>query len=359
MSSAVTKLEMARSPWTGSRPPEALLIAAKLTTPSFSGLGLSGDGLTVAGTIFGDINVNANGSFTGTNTYTGRTNLTLDSLALTNAGGSAASSRWDLRAGTLTLAYGPASEVDKIGDAAPIDMYRSELLIQNASGTPVNETIGTITISKSANTIRLTTTDSASGALNVSLPTILRSDFASALIDVNPSQGTRLTPTAAPSAAGVQPVIHGWLMGVVKPASDSVDGPLSFITSSGGNGLPPLDLVTEYVNTIDGSQSDTRLTTTQTISNSSASALTVALRRQRWRATGQCATEHQRRRACALGERVEASAEILSFSGTGMVSTPASEMNVWTDGARQQHASLSRRCPDANAATHQERPGAH
>ena len=138
----------------------------------------------------------------------------------------------------------------------------------------MNETVGTITLVKHFNSIKLTTTDSSSGSISVSLPSIVRTEFSSTLLDVNPAQGTRLIPTAS-TPPGIP--IFGWLMGMQKPSSTAVDGPLSFITHTDSRGLRPLDFATEYINTIDGSPNDVRLTATQNIPSGSRTAQSLAM----------------------------------------------------------------------------------
>jgi autotransporter-associated beta strand protein len=301
------------------------LVTANLTAPTFRDITFSGPGLTVAGTIFGDGPVRGTAIFTGANTYTGRTSVS--TLTLANAGSAAASAAWDLTAGRLAISYGAAGEVNKLGDAAPITMFRTDLSFHNGSGAQVTESIGTITLHKSANNIKLTTTDSAAGTMNVTLPTIVRDDFASALLDVNPGQGTRLVPTGARNG-GQNNLIYGWLMGVARPSATSTETRLSFITYSDSRGLRPLDLATEYNNSIDGSITDVRLTAPQAV-NSSTAAHSLVLHGAGVQLNG--AQLNLSTGALALSTDASASAEILAFGGTGTLSTAAPEMHVWTD----------------------------
>ncbi|MBC8107713.1 MAG: autotransporter-associated beta strand repeat-containing protein [Anaerolineae bacterium] len=310
------------------------LINANLTSPGAGVLSLSGLGLTVAGNIFGDVQLRGTGQLSGTNTYTGTTSV--QAFSLVNNGSASGSSRWDV-GGRLQLDYGSAGSVDKIGDTAPIKLHASELQFNNASGMQVNETVGTITLLKSANVIKLSTTDSSAGTLTVSFPNIIGEDFATALIDVNPAEGTRFKPTLSTvdggATAGVQNVIYSWLMGLVRPIPGAVDGPLSFITYSDARGMRPLDLATEYVSSIDGSQSDTRLTTTQTL-NGGSTGIVHSLALHGANAGVQLNNNAQLRvgqGALALSADSTATGEILSVSGTGTLSTFADNFVIWTD----------------------------
>lgn len=310
-------------------------IDAPLTSPTtslnllFSNTAIGA--LRINGPIFGAIDVDAFGVLGGNNTYTGRTRV---NTIINLAGASANSSQFVVPNGKLQLDY-TTSAVDKIGDGAPINLFHSTLELNNAISSEVTETVGTITLLKSANVIKLTRIAAvAGGTINLNTQTIVRQGFGSALLDVNPAQGTFLRPTVSPAPGGanlgVQNVIYGWLMGLVRPTADALDGPLSFITLSDSRGLRPLDLATEYASSIDGSQTDTRLTTTQTL-NSSATVNSLALHGAGAGVQLNNAQLNISQGALALSADASASGEILSVGGTGTLATTASEMHIWTD----------------------------
>ncbi|MBC8107712.1 MAG: autotransporter-associated beta strand repeat-containing protein [Anaerolineae bacterium] len=306
-------------------------ISGDLTRATAGELVVSGPNLTIAGTIFGSMDVSATGIFTGTNTYTGRTK-TVFTLNLPNAGSSAASSRWDVQNGSLTLSYGAAGQVDKIGDTAPITLWRGALNIHNGSGATVAENVGTITLFKSANTIKLSTTDGVGGTLNLGTPSIIRQDFATALIDVNPNDGTTLKPagTIGGVHVGGPNVIYPWMMGFIGPTESANDGPLSFITVSDSRGLRPLDFP-EYASSIDGTNSDTRLIATQTLNGGTTLVRSLAMHGADAGVQLNNANLGISQGALALSADASATGEILSVSGTGTLATTANEIVIWTD----------------------------
>ncbi|CAN5573905.1 hypothetical protein BH09PLA1_BH09PLA1_03010 [soil metagenome] len=311
-------------------------INAALTSPAtslrlqFSNAAIGA--LTINGSIFGAIDLEAHGVLAGDNTCTGRTRV--DSIInFSGAGAAADSSQFVVPNGKLQLDYTlPAGGVNKIGDAAPINLFHSTLELNNFAGGPVNEYVGTITLLKSANVIRLTTSDASAGTLTLSHPKLIGEDFATALIDVDPARGTRFKPTLFTGDGGrVQNVIYNWLMGLVRPTPGALDGPLSFITYSDTRGMRPLDLATEYASSIDGSQSDTRLTTTQSLASGSSTVHSLALHGGSAGLQLNGTNLRITTAAMALSADASATGEILSVSGTGTLTTFTDNFVIWTD----------------------------
>ena len=234
---------------------------------------------------------------------------------------------------TLQLDYtAVGGAVNKIGDAAPTTLWRGTFEVNNNSGVQVNESVGAITLLRSANVIRLSTSDASAAPQTLIPADIVTDGFATALIDVNPAQGTRLIPTSfTGSGAAAQSAVYNWLMGMVRPIPQVADGPLSFITYSANEGLRPLDLATEYASSIDGSQSDTRLTNTQSLAGGAATVHSLALHG----ATAGVQLNNTNlgitAGALALSADASASGEILSVSGTGALSSGADNFVIWTD----------------------------
>lgn len=223
-------------------------------------VGFTGTGVTVAGEISGNAIVQGAGAiFTGANTYTDRTRAF--GLSLSGMGAAPNSSFFSAIGppNGLTLDYGPIV-VNKIGDNVNVQTVNSVLHVHNSANTAASESIGTLTVRSTANTIRVDSPAGSAAPMTLTAPVLNRVGIATALIDVDPSTGGRLMLGTAPQQIGG---IIPWAIGVRG-------GLPSFVTYDNALGVRPLDLNSEYASAISPgvSTSNVRLTAGQSLTAS-------------------------------------------------------------------------------------------